>query len=196
MAGSKGTESDARVDFARASSAAAVVRAFDAERAIMDSRRCGGGNRMMTSSTLTTNDMWSKTIGYDPHAAAAEEPEDALDRERQAERAKGVMELARLDTINQGAGNRGDKFAQNLFWGLKRKAPPRGYEMAPVESSSSSGSSSDDDDDAVRAVKRRRADDEAARRRDERRERKRAKKARKKEKKKSKKEKKKKKSRK
>ena len=163
----------------------------------MDSRRAGGGNRMMTSTTLQTNDIWSKTIGHDPHAGDAEAAEDAAARERQEERARGVMELARLDAIKQGGSNRGDNFAQSLFWGLKRKAPPRGYEMAPVESSSSSGSSSDDDEaDAVRAAKRRRADDEAARRRDERRERKRAKKARKKEKKKSKKEKKKKKSRK
>ena len=164
----------------------------------MDSRRAGGGNRMMTSTTLQTNDIWSKTIGHDPHAGDAEAAEDAAARERQEERASGVMELARLDAIKQGGSNRGDNFAQSLFWGLKRKAPPRGYEMAPVESSSSSGSSSDDDDeaDAARAAKRRRADDEAARRRDERRERKRAKKARKKEKKKSKKEKKKKKSRK
>ena len=151
---------------------------------------------MMTSTTLQTNDIWSKTIGHDPHAGDAEAAEDAAARERQEERARGVMELARLDAIKQGGSSRGDNFAQSLFWGLKRKAPPRGYEMAPVESSSSSGSSSDDDDDAARAAKRRRADDEAARRRDERRERKRAKKARKKEKKKSKKEKKKKKSRK
>ena len=163
----------------------------------MDSRRAGGGNRMMTSTTLQTNDIWSKTIGHDPHAGDAEAAEDAAARERQEERARGVMELARLDAIKQGGSSRGDNFAQSLFWGLKRKAPPRGYEMAPVESSSSSGSSSDDDvDDVARAAKRRRADDEAARRRDERRERKRAKKARKKEKKKSKKEKKKKKSRK
>ena len=163
----------------------------------MDSRRAGGGNRMMTSTTLQTNDIWSKTIGHDPHAGDAEAAEDAAARKRQEERARGVMELARLDAIKQGGSNRGDNFAQSLFWGLKRKAPPRGYEMAPVESSSSSGSSSDDDEaDAARAAKRRRADDEAARRRDERRERKRAKKARKKEKKKSKKEKKKKKSRK
>ena len=163
----------------------------------MDSRRAGGGNRMMTSTTLQTNDIWSKTIGHDPHAGDAEAAEDAAARERQEERARGVMELARLDAIKQGGSSRGDNFAQSLFWGLKRKAPPRGYEMAPVESSSSSGSTSDDDDgDAARAAKRRRADDEAARRRDERRERKRAKKARKKEKKKSKKEKKKKKSRK
>ena len=163
----------------------------------MDSRRAGGGNRMMTSTTLQTNDIWSKTIGHDPHAGDAEAAEDAAARERQEERARGVMELARLDAIKQGGSSRGDNFAQSLFWGLKRKAPPRGYEMAPVESSSSSGSSSDDDESAAaRAAKRRRADDEAARRRDERRERKRAKKARKKEKKKSKKEKKKKKSRK
>ena len=163
----------------------------------MDSRRAGGGNRMMTSTTLQTNDIWSKTIGHDPHAGDAEAAEDTAARERQEERARGVMELARLDAIKQGGSSRGDNFAQSLFWGLKRKAPPRGYEMAPVESSSSSGSSSDDDDDdAARAAKRRRADDEAARRRDERRERKRAKKARKKEKKKTKKEKKKKKSRK
>ena len=60
--------------------------------------------------------MWSKTIGYDPHANpdAAESAEDAVDRERKAERAKGVMELARLDAIKQGGGSRGDNFAQSL----------------------------------------------------------------------------------
>ena len=177
----------------------------------MDSRRAGGGNRMMTSTTLSTNDMWSKTIGYDPHAAAAPEeaPEDAEDRERRAERDKGVMELARLATINQGGGNRGaprrprarnprsrvakpggkktpcppragDKFAQNLFWGLKRKAPPKGYEMVALESSSSSDDSSDDDE---AAAKRRRAgaDDERKRRKRERKDAKREKKRAKKE---------------
>ena len=102
----------------------------------MDSRRAGGGNRMMTSTTLQTNDIWSKTIGHDPHAGDAEAAEDAAARERQEERARGVMELARLDAIKQGGSSRGDNFAQSLFWGLKRKAPPRGYEMAPVESSS------------------------------------------------------------
>ena len=107
----------------------------------MDSRRAGGGNRMMTSTTLQTNDIWSKTIGHDPHAGDAEAAEDAAARERQEERARGVMELARLDAIKQGGSSRGDNFAQSLFWGLKRKAPPRGYEMAPVESSSSAGAS-------------------------------------------------------
>ena len=92
----------------------------------MDSRRAGGGNRMMTSTTLQTNDIWSKTIGHDPHAGDAEAAEDAAARERQEERARGVMELARLDAIKQGGSNRGDNFAQSLFWGLKRKAPPRG----------------------------------------------------------------------
>ena len=175
----------------------------------MDSRRAGGGNRMMTSTTLSTNDMWSKTIGYDPHAAAAPEeaPEDAEDRERRAERDKGVMELARLATINQGGGNRGaprrpparhlrsrvakpgkkkrppragDKFARDLFWGLKRKAPPKGYEMVALESSSSSDDSSDDDE---AAAKRRRvgADDERKRRKRERKDAKREKKRAKKE---------------
>ena len=134
----------------------------------MDSRRAGGGNRMMTSTTLQTNDIWSKTIGHDPHAGDAEAAEDAAARERQEERARGVMELARLDAIKQGGSSRGDNFAQSLFWGLKRKAPPRGYEMAPVESSSSSGSSSDDDDDdaarARKAAARRRRGGAAARR--------------------------------
>ena len=74
----------------------------------MDSRRAGGGNRMMTSTTLQTNDIWSKTIGHDPHAGDAEAAEDAAARERQEERARGVMELARLDAIKQGGSSRGD----------------------------------------------------------------------------------------
>ena len=147
---------------------------------------------MMTSSTLNTNDMWSKTIGYDPHANDGAEHEiDAEDARRKAEREKGVMELARLETINNGGGNRGDKFAQSLFWGLKRKTPPKGYETVPLESSSSdSDSSSDDDDDDGRDHKRSKGGDDDRRRR-EKREKKEAKKRRKKEKKREKKEKKK-----
>ena len=45
---------------------------------------------MMTSTTLQTNDIWSKTIGHDPHAGDAEAAEDAAARERQEERARGV----------------------------------------------------------------------------------------------------------
>ena len=146
----------------------------------MDSRRAGGGNRMMTSTTLQTNDIWSKTIGHDPHAGDAEAAEDAAARERQEERARGVMELARLDAIKQGGSSRGDNFAQSLFWGLKRKAPPKGYEMVALESSSSSDDSSDDDE---AAAKRRRvgADDERKRRKRERKDAKREKKRAKKE---------------
>ena len=43
---------------------------------------------MMTSTTLQTNDIWSKTIGHDPHAGDAEAAEDAAARERQEERAR------------------------------------------------------------------------------------------------------------
>mmetsp|Transcript_19445 Transcript_19445/g.60877 ORF Transcript_19445/g.60877 Transcript_19445/m.60877 type:complete len:171 (-) Transcript_19445:89-601(-) len=159
----------------------------------MDSRRAGGGNRLMTSTTLNTNDMWSKTIGFDPHAsaddiAAAAETRD--EDERKAQRAKGVMELARLDAIKQGGGNRADNFAQSLFWGLKRKAAPKGYEMAPLDSSSGSSSDSSDSEDEERAAKRRKAEEDIQRRKAEKKAAKKAAKREKKEKKKSKKQKK------
>ena len=61
----------------------------------MDSRRAGGGNRMMTSTTLQTNDIWSKTIGHDPHAGDAEAAVGLKVR-------GGAVALVRLDTQPQG----------------------------------------------------------------------------------------------
>ena len=57
----------------------------------MDSRRAGGGNRMMTSTTLQTNDIWSKTIGHDPHAGDAEAAEDAAARARSSWRSRACL---------------------------------------------------------------------------------------------------------
>lgn len=58
-------------------------------------------NRVSSSSALKTNDMWSKTIGYDPYAVdeggaggAADEGENAY------EQAQGLMAIAKLS--NQG----------------------------------------------------------------------------------------------
>ena len=115
-------------------------------------------NRVSSSASLKTNDMWSKTIGYDPYAAegGGDDGGDAAQQAESMERAKGIMALAKISSAEQGNSDRSTNFAKQVFWGLKRKAPPKGYEVAALsdidseddeDSSSSSDSSSDSDDD-------------------------------------------------
>ena len=115
-------------------------------------------NRLSTSASLKSNDIWSKTIGYDPYAAEGES-EAAAAKAASTERARGILELARLSNAGQAA--RGTDFSQSLFWGLKRKAPPPGWDAgAGGDSDEDSSSDSDDeeeDEEEDRAAKRRRA---------------------------------------
>ena len=62
-------------------------------------------------------------------------------------RAKGIMEVAKLQNKDNGDGERSQDFAKQLFWGLKRKAPPVGHEYAAVREDDSSSDDDDEDDD-------------------------------------------------
>ena len=118
-------------------------------------------NRVSSSMSLKTNDMWSKTIGYDPYAAdgagsSSSSSGGGMATDESMERAKGIMALAKISSAEQGNSDRSTNFAKQVFWGLKRKAPPKGYEMVALsdensdddstEDSSSSGSSSEEEE--------------------------------------------------
>lgn len=112
-------------------------------------------NRLSTSGALKSNDMWSKTIGHDPHASEVEGEASARQEQASAREAreKGLLELARLSNLGSGA-ERGANFAQQVFWGLKRKGqPPKGWEIPELPSSG-------DDESLPEINKRRRPDDE------------------------------------
>ncbi|KAJ8601181.1 hypothetical protein CTAYLR_009908 [Chrysophaeum taylorii] len=99
-------------------------------------------NRMSTSGALKMTGMWSKTIGYDPYAPEGENTEEtAQEAAAKVERSRGILELARLSNVGLGIGDRGADFSKNIFWGLKRKRPPKGWEVPALDESS------DDDDD-------------------------------------------------
>merc|ERR1712032_212001 len=72
-------------------------------------------NRVSTSGALRTNDIWRKTIGYDPHASHSEfETQEIISEEKK----RSLMELVRhqsatcMPSIN-------DEYAKKMFFGLK-----------------------------------------------------------------------------
>jgi len=74
-------------------------------------------NRMSTSAALKTSDIWSKTIGHNPYAAAGEKQEES-NSAADAAKAKGLLELARHQNIAGDTSSR-DDFARKMFLGLK-----------------------------------------------------------------------------
>lgn len=74
-------------------------------------------NRMATSGSLKTSNIWSKTIGHNPYAAESEEKE-ATDSAADTEKARGLMELARSQNLTGNSGTR-DDFARKMYLGLK-----------------------------------------------------------------------------
>jgi hypothetical protein len=58
-------------------------------------------NRVNASAALKTNDIWSKTIGYDPYAATNEDKSD-----KNNEQAETLMLLARISNLS-GVESRG-----------------------------------------------------------------------------------------
>lgn len=55
-------------------------------------------NRMSGSGALKTNDMWAKTIGYDPYAN--KEDTSRVDEAVAAEQAAGLMLLAKMSNVS------------------------------------------------------------------------------------------------
>mmetsp|Transcript_29637 Transcript_29637/g.42036 ORF Transcript_29637/g.42036 Transcript_29637/m.42036 type:complete len:213 (+) Transcript_29637:406-1044(+) len=74
-------------------------------------------NRVSTSGALNTSNIWSKTIGHDPYANGSEKQKDA-NTEADAEKARGLLELARHQNVAGDTTGRND-FAKRLYLGLK-----------------------------------------------------------------------------
>lgn len=81
-------------------------------------------NRVSTSHALKTSDIWSKTIGHDPYASQTG-GDDGIsgDYGSNAEKARGLLELARHQNLTGGRSGGGDAggddFARKMFLGLK-----------------------------------------------------------------------------
>jgi hypothetical protein len=101
-------------------------------------------NRVSSSVSMKMTDIWTNTIGYDPYAAEGEAAKKAVGQEETMERAKGIMALAKISNAAQGSADRSTDFSRQVFWGLKRRAPPKGYEVPVL----SSDDESDDDSDS------------------------------------------------
>ena len=75
-------------------------------------------NRVSTSASLRTNDIWSKAIGHDPYAeqdteaAPGGQGASRLDEDK----AKTLMEIARSQNTEDRSGN---NFVANMYRGLK-----------------------------------------------------------------------------
>jgi hypothetical protein len=79
-------------------------------------------NRMTTSATLKTSDIWSKTIGHDPYANQADQQEPTLSSRQDADastaaKVKTVMAMARNQNVTDGSNREG--FTAKLYLGLK-----------------------------------------------------------------------------
>ncbi|KAG7358737.1 hypothetical protein IV203_015326 [Nitzschia inconspicua] len=76
-------------------------------------------NRMTTSATLKTSDIWSKTIGHDPYANQTEQHVPDKDAAGVSEaKVKNVMEMARTQNVTDGSNREG--FTAKLYLGLKK----------------------------------------------------------------------------
>ncbi len=81
-------------------------------------------NRLSTSASLKTHDIWKSTIGHDPYADTTEENEKTEKAKLDQEKAKTLLKLARSQNI-EGSSNRNgasgmmDDYAKKMFFGLK-----------------------------------------------------------------------------
>lgn len=77
-------------------------------------------NRVAAGSALKTTDIWSKTIGHDPYSTQSEQAAESASAAA-AEKARGLLELARHQNLTGGRGGNagGDDFARKMFLGLK-----------------------------------------------------------------------------
>lgn len=93
-------------------------------------------NRVSGSSALRTNDMWSKTIGYDPYAATHEES-----KREDPNQAASLMLLAKMANLS-GVESRGGCSRCGMLGHLTFQC------RNPIEIKSSDSESSDSDSDS------------------------------------------------
>jgi hypothetical protein len=105
-------------------------------------------NRVSSSASMKMTDIWTNTIKYDPYALDGELKNKEEGKAETMERAKGIMALAKISSAQQGNSERSTDFARQVFWGLKRREPPKGYEVPVLSDEGSSDSDDDSDDDS------------------------------------------------
>jgi hypothetical protein len=102
-------------------------------------------NRVSASAALRTNSMWSKTIGYDPYAAADEKKEPEPDTSGQA---ASLMLLAKMSNLSGVESRGGCKRCGMLgHMAFQCRNPIAAVETNNGPSDSSSSSDSDDSAD-------------------------------------------------
>jgi len=118
------------------------------------------GNRISTSDSLKTHDVWQKSVGYDPYAGENEDAGTIIPEVGEINSsAKGLFRLAQLtgnsSTLAPGACKRCGQVGhlyfncRNFMMGQKRDAQTalREEEEDPASDDLDSGASDDDDDD-------------------------------------------------
>ena len=80
-------------------------------------------NRVSTSVSLKTHDIWKSTIGHDPYAASEETEQHAKKAKLDEEKSKVLLQIARSQNIEGRGGTTGasstDDYAKKMFFGLK-----------------------------------------------------------------------------
>jgi len=128
-------------------------------------------NKVSGSGALRTNDMWSKTIGLDPHAAA-NEPASARSALEAQEQAESLMLLAKMSNLS-GVESRGGCKKCGLLGHHAfqcRNAPAAALPTAQDDSSDSSDSEDEAEvrkNEALAQVQASAADEGQSDRRDE-----------------------------
>lgn len=104
-------------------------------------------NRVSSSAALKTNDMWSKTIGYDPYASGKAE-EQQNDDEESSKQAATLLMLAKISNFS-GVESRGGCKRCGLLghMSFQCRNDISGKDPAPADDSSSDSSSDDDEED-------------------------------------------------
>ena len=103
-------------------------------------------NRMSSSTALKTNDIWSKTIGYDPYANNEEE----IDKEKNSVQAESLLLLARISNLSGVESRGGCKRCGMLGHLTYQCRNPVQSQEAEKESESSSDEESDQEDSILR----------------------------------------------
>jgi hypothetical protein len=103
-------------------------------------------NRVSASAALRTNSMWSKTIGYDPYAAADEKKEPEPDTSGQAASLMLLAKMSNLSGVESRGGCKRCGMLGHMAFQCRNPVAAVETNNGPSDSSSSSDSDGSDDD--------------------------------------------------
>lgn len=112
-------------------------------RNLMSRVRMPHNNRVSASSALRTNDMWSKTIGYDPYAAVEEKREPEQDTSGQAASLMLLAKMSNLSGVESRGGCKKCGMLGHMTFQCRNAVAPTEQQNDSSDSSSSSDSDSD-----------------------------------------------------